>query len=392
MTRVLLVPDLPLERRPAMERYANRLHDWLESTVPDLEVRLAASIGELTREPRGRRGAFARWWTQPVDPSRIVLPAPLHGPHQYAARYFFYPLRLRRESRRAAVVHILDHAYAHLRLSARRAPAVVTVHDLMPVLELRSEREGWEARLRHRALLRSVKALRRTDRYIVGTEWLKRELATWLGDDAKIRVVPFGVDRSFFVEAPAARERQRERWHIPPDAFVVLHVGSTVERKNVPLVIETVARLRAEIPDAHLLQVGGRLTAAQEDLATRLAVRPFIRVVPSADESTLRRAYRTADILLFPSLYEGFGYPVLEAFASGVPVVTSGAGGLKEVGGDATVVVERRHAGAYVEAILALGEDEDQRDVLIERGRVRARLFNWKQTAEKTAAVYRELL
>jgi glycosyltransferase involved in cell wall biosynthesis len=138
--------------------------------------------------------------------------------------------------------------------------------------------------------------------------------------------------------------------------------------------------------------VGGRLTAAQEDLATRLAVRPFIRVVPSADESTLRRAYRTADILLFPSLYEGFGYPVLEAFASGVPVVTSGAGGLKEVGGDATVVVERRHAGAYVEAILTLGEDEDQRDVLIERGRVRARLFNWKQTAEKTAAVYRELL
>lgn len=390
MSRVLLVPDLPLERWPAMDRYANRLHDWLESAVPDIEVRLAASIGDLTRE-RKRRHAFLRWWTQPLDPSSIVLPGPLRLPQQYVARYVFYPLRLRRESRRAALVHILDHSYAHLRLSARRTPAVVTVHDLMPVIELRSEREGWEARLRHRALRRSLRALRRAERYIVGTAWLKAELATWLGDDARIRVVPFGVDRSFFIESPGGRELARQRWHIPEDALVVLHVGSTVERKNVPLVIETLARLRSQA-DAHLLQVGGRLTAAQEDLATRLGVRPYVRVVASADETTLRRAYRAADVLLFPSLYEGFGYPVLEAFASGLPVVTSGAGGLREVGGEATVVVERRDAGSFVEAILALGEDEDQRDLLIERGRVRARVFNWQKTAEKTAEVYKELL
>jgi glycosyltransferase involved in cell wall biosynthesis len=121
-------------------------------------------------------------------------------------------------------------------------------------------------------------------------------------------------------------------------------------------------------------------------------VRPYVRVVASADETTLRRAYRAADVLLFPSLYEGFGYPVLEAFASGVPVVTSGAGGLKEVGGEATLVVSRRDAGAFVEAILSLGEDEDQRDLLIERGRVRARTFSWQKTAERTAEVYKELL
>ena len=392
MTRVLLVPDLPLERWPAMDRYANRLHDWLESTGPGFEVRLAGSIGELTRERKGRRGALLRFWTQPVDASRIVLPGPLHLPHQYAARYFFYPLRLRRESRRADLVHILDHAYAHLRLSARRTPAVVTVHDLMPVIELRTERSGWEARLRHRALRRSLRALRRAERFIVGTEWLKGELATWLGDDARIRVVPFGVDRSFFIESPGGRERARERWRLPQEALVVLHVGSTVERKNVPLVIETLARLRAESADAHLLQIGGRLTTAQEDLASRLGVRPCVRVVASADETSLRAAYRAADVLLFPSLYEGFGYPVLEAFASGLPVVTSGAGGLKEVGGEATMVVSRRDAGAFVEAILSLGEDEDHRDLLIERGRVRARQFSWQKTAEKTAEVYRELI
>src|SRR5216117_4274681 len=88
MTRVLLVPDLPLERWPSMDRYAHRLHDWLESSDPGFEVRLAAHIGELTREATsGRRsGGYPRWWAQDVDPTRLVLPGPLREPQRYAAR------------------------------------------------------------------------------------------------------------------------------------------------------------------------------------------------------------------------------------------------------------------------------------------------------------------
>ena len=393
MPRVLLVPDLPLEHWPAMDKYAHRLRDWLESTYPNVEVRLAAHIGELTREARNGRssGGFVRWWTQPVDPSRVVLPGPLLGPQRYAARYFFYPLRLRREARRADLVHILDHAYAHMLTSARRRPVIVTVHDLMPVIVLRSPTDGWRQGVRNRFLRTTMKALRQADAYIVGNEWLKRELATWLGDDRKIRVVPFGVDRAFFNEAPGARARGRNEWRIPDDAFVVLHVGSTVERKNVPLVLQTLARLRAE-GDAYLLQVGGRFTGDQEQLIERLGLRPWVRSVPAADETTLRRAYRTADVLLFPSIYEGIGFPVLEAFASGLPVVTSGAGALKEVGGDAAVVVEGRDPAGYVAALEALSEDPDHRDALIGRGFVRARQFTWQKTAEGTAEVYRELI
>src|SRR3989475_4813880 len=142
MTRVLLVPDLPLERWPAMDKYAHRLHDWLESSDPGFEVRLAAYIGDLTREARdGRRsGAHPKWWAREVDPARIVLPGPLVGPQRYAARYFFYPWRLKLEARRAALVHILDHTYAHMLPSARRRPVVVTVHDLMPVIDRKSTR------------------------------------------------------------------------------------------------------------------------------------------------------------------------------------------------------------------------------------------------------------
>jgi glycosyltransferase involved in cell wall biosynthesis len=375
-----------------MDRYAHRLHDWLESTDPGFEVRLAAHIGALTREQaNGRSSAgFVRWWTQDVDPSRLILPGPFYGPHRYAARYFFYPQRLKREAKRADVVHILDHSYAHMLTSARKRPVVVTVHDLIPVIVLRSPTDGWREGLRNRFLRQTLKALRQADAYIVGTEWLKRELATWLGDDRKIRVVPFGVDRAFFGESGTARDRGRRDWRIPEDAFVVLHVGSTVDRKNVPLVINTVARLRQQT-DAYLLQVGGRFTNEQEQLIDRLGLRRFVRGVAAADETTLRRAYRAADVLLFPSLYEGVGYPVLEAFASGLPVVTSGAGCLKEVGGDAGVVVEGRDPAAYLAALESL-DDEDYRDELIQKGWQRARNYTWQRTADATAEVYRDFL
>ncbi len=404
MPSVLLVPDLPLERWASMDKYAHRLHDWLESSDFGFQVRLAAHIGALTRDSGGgehrrggaerrRSGGFVRWWSQPVDPSRVVLPGPLHGPQQWAARYYFYPWRVKREAKRVDLVHVLDHSYAHMIETAGRRPVVVTVHDLMPVVVLRSPTGGggWREGVRNRFLRQALKALRQADSYVVGTEWLKGELATWLGNDKNIHVVPFGVDRAFFSEATTggARERWRRDWRIPEEAFVILHVGSTVDRKNVPLVIQTLARLRQQT-DAYLLQVGGRLTFEQEQLIDRLDLRSVVRRVSSADETALRRAYRAADVLLFPSLYEGFGFPVLEAFASGLPVVTSGAGGLKEVAGGAAVVVEGRDPGDYVQALERL-DDMDERDDLVQKGWARARQFTWQKTAALTAAVYKPL-
>src|SRR5437660_12076330 len=96
MTRVLLVPDLPLERWPSMDRYAHRRYDWLESTDPGFEVRLAAQIGALTRETKVRRrsGGYPRRWAQDVHPTSLVLPRPLRDPQPHAARYLFYPRSL----------------------------------------------------------------------------------------------------------------------------------------------------------------------------------------------------------------------------------------------------------------------------------------------------------
>ncbi|PYO69267.1 MAG: hypothetical protein DMD69_03345, partial [Gemmatimonadetes bacterium] len=183
MTRVLLVPDLPLERWPSMDRYAHRLYDWLESTDPGFEVRLAAHIGALTRETKDGRqsGGYPRWWAQDVDPTALVLPGPLREPQRYVARHFLYPWWLKRDAKRARLVHILDHSYAHMITRVHRRPVVVTVHDLMPVIVLRSPTDGWREGIRNRFLRQTLKALRLAQAYIVGTEWLKSELATWLG-------------------------------------------------------------------------------------------------------------------------------------------------------------------------------------------------------------------
>src|SRR5437773_1767337 len=235
---------------------------------PPSPARCAAS-------PPPRRGGRWRWWAQDVDPTSLVLPGPLRDPQRYVARYFFYPWWLKRDAKRARLVHILDHSYAHMVTRVHRRPVVVTVHDLMPVIILRSPTDGWREGIRNRFLRQTLKALRLAQAYIVGTDWLKHELATWLGDDRRISVVPFGVDRSFF---------------------------------------------------------------------------------------------------------------------SGLPVVTSGAGGLKEVGGDAIVVVEGRDPAAYVQALEALSDDPARMELLIARGRVRAREFSWQKTAERTAEVYRTLL
>lgn len=385
MTRVLLVPDLPVERWPSMDRYASRLARHLPLAAPDVEVTLAGAIGDLTIERRGR-GSRVRT-SGPV--TRPALPTPgFRELRRYLARYWSYPRRVRRHH--GDVLHVLDHSYAHV-LVGRRRPAVVTVHDLLPVLTVRRPARGLWARVRNWLLQRVLDGLRTADGWIVATEWLRGELATWLRRDDRIHVIPFGVDDAFFEPPPTSREETRRRWDLPQDAFVVLHVGSVGPRKNLPTVIGAVHGLRRAGVNAWLLQVGGEFEPVHHaDLEARALV-PYVRTVGEAHETELRAAYRAADVLLFPSHYEGFGFPVLEAMASELPVVTSGAGGLAEVAGDAAVVVGGRETEPYVAALTRLVRTPAWRDQLVQRGAERARRFRWTEMARRTAEVYRAL-
>ncbi|MBI2071927.1 MAG: glycosyltransferase family 4 protein [Gemmatimonadetes bacterium] len=387
MTSVLLVPDLPLERWPSMDRYASRLALYLKRYATDLEIAIAGEIGGLTvDQPSSDVGIFSS------NPTPFpLLPTPgLNETRRYVSRYWTYPYRIRWMA--ADLMHVLDHSYAHIVLSWGKGPRIVTVHDLLPVLTVERGGNTMRERMRNRLLERVLKALRTADAWIVATEWLRGELGRWLGHDERIHVIPYGVDDAFFHPPEATRADTRRRLGIPEDGFVVLHVGTVGPRKNVPAVMAAVRGLRQAGMDAWLLQVGGAFSHEQEhDLVTQ-GIKEVTRNLAEAVEPELRAAYRAADVLLFPSHYEGFGFPVLEAMASGLPVVTSGAGGLAEVAGDAAVVVGGRETGPYVQALRRLAGNPQWCEQLVERGVERAHRFRWVETARKTAEVYRALM
>ena len=182
--RALLVPDLPLERWPSMDRYASRLAAELKRNETDLEVRLTAPIAGVTVDPDDSgSGGFGE-----------IKSSAWHELRRYVARYWRYP-RLVRHTK-GDVLHVLDHSYAHLLLGKRKRPAVVTVHDLLPLINVRRPARGLRERLRNRMLHRVLDGLRRADAWIVGTEWLKGELAEWLESDRGIHVIPFGDRKS----------------------------------------------------------------------------------------------------------------------------------------------------------------------------------------------------
>jgi glycosyltransferase involved in cell wall biosynthesis len=290
------------------------------------------------------------------------------------------------------VVHILDHSYAHILRATRDTPSVVTVHDLIPQITVQRKPHNLRERIRNALLARVLDSLRKADAWIVATEWLKTELAEWLDEDERIHVIPYGVDEAFFAPPVDGREVVRQWWKIPEDAFVVLHVGSVDKRKNFGAVIGALDGLRSEGVEAWLLQVGGTLSPEHvADIKAR-NLDGAVTALGAANEADLRAAYRASDVLLFPSLYEGFGFPVLEAMASELPVVTSGAGGLAEVAGEAALVVGGREVEPYTAVLKGIAESEEARGTLARRGLEQARRFRWAEAARRTADVYRALV
>jgi len=330
-----------------------------------------------------------RWWTRPVDPSRLILPGPFHGPQQWAARYYFYPWRVKREAKRSDLVHVLDHSYAHMIETAGRRPVVSRyMISCLSSCALADRRRGLARGCPQSILAASAQGAAASRRLHRRTEWLKQELATWLGNDKNISVVPFGVDRAFYGESTVARERGRREWRIPEDAFVVLHVGSTVDRKNVPLVIQTLVRLRQQT-DAYLLQVGGRFTAEQEQLIDRLGcgVRCAVSPRPTRPRCGAPIARPTCCSSFF---IRGLRLPRARGLCIRLARRDIWCGWSKGGGRGAAVVVEGRDPGDYVHALERL-DDPEEREELVQKGWARARQFTWQKTAALTAEVYKPL-
>ncbi len=232
-------------------------------------------------------------------------------------------------------------------------------------------------------------AARRSHRIITDAQSTAADLGTLLRvPAAKVDVVALGCGTTAR-ERPEAEARLRER-HRLGDRRVVLSVAAKRPHKNLMRLIEAVAAL--DPTDRPLLVIPGYPTPHERELrerASALGVMDDLRLLDWVTPAELEGLYALAAVFAFPSLYEGFGLPVLEAMSRGVPVVTSNRSSLPEVAGDAALLVDPEDTAAIRDALARLLRDPAERARLAELGRAQARRFTWARTAQLTAASYR---
>ena len=231
----------------------------------------------------------------------------------------------------------------------------------------------------------------RARRIVADSESTRRDLISLsVVDPGRISVIHPGLNFSYSPNSAAgAAVRETRRLGSGP---LILQVGQTGFYKNIPGCLRVVAHLRAKGPPVSLVRAGHRLRPEHVALAARLGISEHIRDLGPVDDQELAALYNAADVLLFPSLYEGFGWPPLEAMASGLPVVCSRAGSLDEVVGDAALTAEPEDVSGLASHVASVLTDPSLAASLRARGLARARLFDWDRTAEKFEAVYREVL
>ncbi|MGH7819582.1 MAG: glycosyltransferase family 4 protein [Candidatus Binatia bacterium] len=286
----------------------------------------------------------------------------------------------------AARRHRIDlfHAPHYVLPFGLACPSVVTVHDLIHVLLPRTPLHWLYARFM------IASACRRARRVIAVSETTAAELRARLGVAAeKIRVIPNGVAARFrrLDEETVRRHLERLSLRRP----YVLFVGNSLPHKNVETLVRAWARLPEPRPDLVLCGGGHERTAAAWRGAEAGGGDRIHATGVLDDEEALVALYSGAELLASTSLYEGFGLPVLEAFACGTPVLGPQAGAVPEVAGDAALLVPPQRVDLIHSGMYRLLRDRDLREELVEKGSRRAGSFSWEEAARKTLSVYAEV-
>jgi glycosyltransferase involved in cell wall biosynthesis len=335
--------------------------------VPACDSRLAVRYPALSEQPA------AEWWVRKID-GRLLLPRDQAD-----------------TARRVGAVDIFHHT-AQLRFvhtPARRH--IVTIYDLStrfyPEAHSRINIVEWE---RVFAFARD-----RADLIITDSESARQDIVTELGIAVdRVRAIPLGV-RSLPADLPPETLAAVRAKFGLTDAPFILAVGSLEPRKNLPRLIEAFAQLVQEtsLPDVQLVLTGARLHGATaiDDAITRYGLAERIRLTGYVTDTELAALMQTCACFAYPSLYEGFGLPVIEAMEMGAPVVTSNTSSLPEVVGDAALLVDPTDTSSLAAALHRLLTEDTLATDLRRRGRERAALFTWERTAEAHLQVYREV-
>jgi glycosyltransferase involved in cell wall biosynthesis len=288
-------------------------------------------------------------------------------------------------------------------------PVVTTIHDVIPLAlgaslheNQTAMRDYYRGKAQHRAYYSLVRAGAAQAREVLtDSEHSKRDIVRFLSvAESRVTAVPLAADARFMpADNSTALDDVRVKYGLP-EAYV-LYLGSLEPRKNIETVLqvfvwcgETIGHeyplaLSARADDVAYTSDGSTITIGA--MLRELELEDVVHLIGKVDEADKPAIYAGARCFLFPSLYEGFGLPMLEAMACGVPVVGSNASSLPEVTADAAMLMEPMDARRMAGAVIAACTDDDLHDRMAQRGLMRAAQFSWQRTALETLAVFRSV-
>ena len=298
------------------------------------------------------------------------------------------PLDLRREGAD------LFHAPHYVLPPLTPCRAVVTIHDCIH-LRFPQYLPSRVAYAYARASLWS--ATHRAARVITVSEASKRDILRYFRvPDARIHVIYNAIDDRYWQE-PAGDDMERVRQRYQLTAPFVLYAGNIKPHKNLERLIDSFHLLRQgrpDLKDVQLLIIGDEISkyATLRRAVHRHKLHKHVRFFGFVPDQTLAALYRLADAFVFPSLYEGFGLPPLEAMASGTPVIASNVSSLPEVLGDAALMIDPYDSQAIADAMIRVLTEPELRAELRARGLTRAREFSWERSIGRVREIYREVM
>lgn len=352
--RVALVSTAAVDTPGSMRVYADLLLQALQRDAPEIE----ASLVELDPHPAGPG------WRQRLETLAL-------------------PWRARRvASLKPNLWHILDGSRAYLAEGLRGAPVVITAHDIIPVLQQRGRFPGAPpvgaaARWLWR---RNGKAMRTAALLICDSECTRSDVTGAFGIAGATRVVPLPV-RPGLVACGGGELPVRE-------PGLILHLGNNGFYKNRAQALRIFAALDRSLA-RRLVMIGPAPAFGLRELANALGIEAWVQWVEDAEDVQVANWYHRASVLVFPSLYEGYGWPVLEAMAFGLPVVCSNAGSLPEVAGDVAPCLAPEDLAGFVREIEWLLRDPAVAQARSEAGQRWAERFGLERFARDMSAAYR---
>ncbi|HEX6189336.1 MAG TPA: glycosyltransferase family 1 protein [Pyrinomonadaceae bacterium] len=371
------------------------LCDFAEENWPSMDL-----VGEMLALHLDRNKFSARKLSPPFQRrfTRISSANQPFNADRVFNRFWDYQRWLRPQLGGFDLFHVVDHSYAQLVHGLPHARSIVSCHDLDTFRCLIEPEIEPRPLLFRKMMERVLSGLQKATRVTCDSTAIRDELlAHKLVEPDRIRVIPLGVHPTCSPDTEATADAEAaEIVDANSNTIDLLHVGSTIRRKRIDVLLKVFANVRREFPNTRLLRVGGAFTDEQLQLVNQLALNDSIVVLPRVSRAVLAAIYRHATLVLQPSDAEGFGLPVIEAMACGTPVVASDLPVLREVGGDAAAYAPVADTGAWSHTVTSLLNDRvhdpEQWSSRRNAGLVHANEFTWSKFATRTADMYRELL